>query len=170
VILKNHDPQTAIAAKFSIEFALACALLAGRVGLRDLTDKFVKSAAVRQLMKRVAIDINPVEEAGTSGYAPYDNVQITLADGDILMSENVRYAMGDPHAPLTDENLWSKFEDCVAWSKLKLDAKALFARLQQLEKLDSVNALFRDGSPKRKTSTSVKEGIRKHIRQEHARR
>ncbi len=48
VILKNHDPRTAIAAKFSIEFALACALLNNRVGLRDLTDKFVKSVAVRE--------------------------------------------------------------------------------------------------------------------------
>ncbi len=78
VILKNHDPQTAIAAKFSIEYALACALLKGRVGLRDLTDQFVRSAGVRELMKKVAIDVNPIEEAGTSGYAPHDNVTIRL--------------------------------------------------------------------------------------------
>ncbi|MBI3915427.1 MAG: AbrB/MazE/SpoVT family DNA-binding domain-containing protein [Betaproteobacteria bacterium] len=31
-------------------------------------------------------------------------------------------------------------------------------------------ALFPDGSPERKASASVKEGIRKHIRQKHARR
>ena len=31
-------------------------------------------------------------------------------------------------------------------------------------------ALFPDDSPKRKASASVKEGIRKHIRQKHARR
>jgi len=149
VILKNHDPHTAIAAKFSIEFALACALLTGRVGLRDLTDKFVKSAPVRQLMKRVAIDINPVEEAGTSGYSPHDNVKIWRTDGDILMSENVRYALGDPHAPLTEENLWVKFEDCVAWSKLKLDAGALFTQLQALEKLASAQDLYKPAMPAR---------------------
>jgi 2-methylcitrate dehydratase PrpD len=142
VILKNHSPETAIAAKFSIEFALACALLNQRVGLRDLTDKFVRSAAVRDLMKRVAIDINPVEEAGTSGYAPYDTVQLKLANGTVLDSAQVRHAKGDPQAPLSADELWAKFEDCVAWSKLKLDAKKLFAQLQQLEQLKSANVLF----------------------------
>ena len=142
VILKNHSPETAIAAKFSIEFALACALLNQRVGLRDLTDKFVRSAAVRDLMKRVAIDINPVEEAGTSGYAPYDTVQLKLANGTVLDSAQVRHAKGDPQAPLSADELWVKFDDCVAWSKLKLDAKKLFAQLQQLEQLKSAGALF----------------------------
>jgi 2-methylcitrate dehydratase PrpD len=142
VILKNHSPETAIAAKFSIEFALACALLKQRVGLRDLTDKFVRSAAVRELMKRVAIDLNPVEEAGTSGYAPYDTVQLKLATGVVLDSAQVRHAKGDAQAPLSVDELWVKFEDCVAWSKLKLDSKKLFAQLQQLEKLKSANVLF----------------------------
>ncbi len=147
VILKNHSPQTAIAAKFSIEFALACALLNHRVGLRDLTDKFVKSAPVRGLMARVAIDINPVEEAGTSGYAPYDSVQVKLANGTVLNSEQVRHAKGDPQAPLTADQLWAKFEDCVAWSKLRLDAKKLFAQLQQLEKLAAASDLFKQCAP-----------------------
>jgi 2-methylcitrate dehydratase PrpD len=93
-------------------------------------------------MKRVAIDVNPVEEAGTSGYAPYDTVQVKLADGTIMDSELVRHAKGDSQAPLSADELWIKFEDCVAWSKLKLDAKKLFAQLQQLEKLKSANALF----------------------------
>jgi AbrB family looped-hinge helix DNA binding protein len=35
---------------------------------------------------------------------------------------------------------------------------------------DVHQALFPDGSPKRKASLSVKEGISKHIRQKHARR
>ena len=47
-----------------------------------------------------------------------------------------------PQAPLSADELWVKFDDCVAWSKLKLDSKKLFAQLQQLEKLNSANALF----------------------------
>ena len=147
VILKNHRPQDAVAAKFSIEFAMACAVLAGRVGLRDLTDEFVRSSKVRQLLERVAIDIDPEEEAGTSGYAPYDSVQITLADGQVLHSEKVRYAMGDPHAPLTAADMWAKFEDCCAWSGLPLNAKALFGKLQRLDRLESVNSLFDVSTP-----------------------
>ena len=150
VILKNHRPQDAIAAKFSIEFAMACALIAGRVGLRDLVDEFVRSERVRQLVERVAIDIDPVEEAGTSGYAPSDHVQVTLADGQVLHSDKIRHARGDPHAPLTTAEMWAKFEDCCAWSGLPLDARALFDKLQQLDRLDSVSALF--GDPKSPSS------------------
>jgi len=36
--------------------------------------------------------------------------------------------------------------------------------------MDVHEALFPGGSPKRKASTNVKEGIRKYIRQKHARR
>ena len=35
---------------------------------------------------------------------------------------------------------------------------------------DVHDALFPDGAPKRKASTSLKDGIRKHIRQKYARR
>ena len=161
VILKNHRPQDAIAAKFSIEFAMACAVLAGRVGLRDLVDEFVRSAAVQRFIERVAIDIDPEEEAGTSGYAPYDHVQVTLADGRVLKSEKIRYARGDPHTPLSAADLWTKFEDCCAWSKLPLDARALFDKLQRLDQLESVNALFEVDTPVKKRQPAVKQ-LRNH--------
>ena len=145
VILKNHRPTTATEAKFSIEFALACAIVAQRVGLRDLTDEFVQREDIRQLMQRVTIEIDPVEEAGTSGYAPHDSVRVTLRDGSVLESERVRHAFGDPRAPLSQEQLWRKFEDCVAWSGLGLDAGALFATLGRLESCLSVSELFGTG-------------------------
>ena len=60
----------------------------------------------------------------------------------MLDSAHVRHAKGDPQAPLSADELWVKFDDCVAWSKLKLDSKKLFAQLQQLEQLKSAGALF----------------------------
>ena len=69
-------------------------------------------------------------------------MQLKLANGTLLDSAQVRHAKGDPQAPLSADELWVKFDDCVAWSKLKLDSKKLFAQLQQLEKLKSAGALF----------------------------
>ncbi len=142
VILKNHRPQTAIEAKFSIEFALACAILARRVGLRDLTDDFVRQSAVQDLIGKVAIEIDPVEEAGTSGYAPHDTVKLELADGRTLAGGPIRHARGDAALPLTLADLWAKFEDCAAWSGLPLDARGLFDRLQALERCKSAADLL----------------------------
>src|SRR6185437_15574398 len=41
-VLRNHSPQTGLAAKFSMEFAMASGVVARRVGLRELTDQFVQ--------------------------------------------------------------------------------------------------------------------------------
>ena len=156
VILKNHEPRTAIDAKFSIEFALACALLKRRVGLRDLTDAFVMSSEVQALMKKVAIEIDPEEQAGTSGYSPFDFVRVALASGEVVESERVRHARGDPQAPLDDAALWTKFEDCAAWSGLSLDAPSLFGKLQKLESCSGVAQLAAPATPTRPRAAAVR--------------
>ncbi|MCW5574899.1 MAG: MmgE/PrpD family protein [Burkholderiales bacterium] len=137
VILKNHRPVSAIEGKFSIEFSLACALIAGRVGLRDLTDEFVRRPDVQAMIGRVFIDINPEEETGTSGYSPFDWVEVELADGRRLKSPEVRHARGDASMPLDDDGLWGKFEDCIAWSGMPLPARGLYDSLRNLEHCES---------------------------------
>jgi 2-methylcitrate dehydratase PrpD len=146
VILKNHRPATATEAKFSIEFALACAIAMERVGLRDLTDEVVRGDEIQRLIHLVTIEINPVEEAGTSGYSPYDSVRIRMRDGSVLESERIAHAFGDPRAPLTLQQRWQKFEDCAAWSGVEVDAQGLFDILQRLESCQSVAELFAAGS------------------------
>jgi len=42
LMLRNRAPKTALEAKFSIEFAMASALIARRVGLKELDDEFVR--------------------------------------------------------------------------------------------------------------------------------
>jgi antitoxin PrlF len=50
------------------------------------------------------------------------------------------------------------------------DDEVIVRRAGRHTSADVHDALFSDGSPKQKPSASVKEGIRKHIRQKHARR
>ncbi|MHA1567933.1 MAG: MmgE/PrpD family protein, partial [Alphaproteobacteria bacterium] len=54
-ILRNHLPQTGLEAKFSIEFAVASAVIAGRAGLAQLSDSFVGRADVQDMMSRVEV-------------------------------------------------------------------------------------------------------------------
>ena len=51
-MLRNHKPQTGLEAKFSLEFAVAAAILKRRVGLRELTDAFVTQPQVQAMMPR----------------------------------------------------------------------------------------------------------------------
>ena len=43
-VLRNHQPNTGLSAKFSMEFAMASGIIAKRVGLRELTDEPVARA------------------------------------------------------------------------------------------------------------------------------
>jgi 2-methylcitrate dehydratase PrpD len=52
-MLRNHAPANALEAKFSIEFAVASALVARSVGLRELTDEFVTRDSVQRAMAKV---------------------------------------------------------------------------------------------------------------------
>ena len=54
-VLRNHQPDTGLAAKFSIEFAMASGIIAQRVGLRELTDGFVQRPDIQALMRKVEI-------------------------------------------------------------------------------------------------------------------
>ena len=53
LMLRNRAPKTALEAKFSIEFAMASALIARQVGLKELDDDFVRRDDIVETMRKV---------------------------------------------------------------------------------------------------------------------
>lgn len=141
-LLRNAQPQTALEAKFSIQFAVAAALLAGNVGLRELSDEFVRSAAVQALMRRVSVETNENYDAQSPVQSIFDELHVTLASGTRLSSEQVRRPRGHPANPLRAGELKLKFNDCVAAGGGGVDAERLYDALQHIDKLASVRSLF----------------------------
>ncbi len=146
-MLRNHQPQTALAAKFSIEFAVASALVEQEVGLRQLTDEFVLQDQIQNQFNKVTTLINdepcPLEPA----FALNDRVQMQLVSGECLDSGDIRFPLGNALNPMTPEALCAKFIDCVetgvrAGATLEVDSRVLYERLQQLEKMPSIRSLF----------------------------
>jgi len=139
-VLRHRAPSTALEAKFSIEFCLAAALLAGRVGLAEVSDEFVQSEGVQALMRRVVLDPDP-EEDPMNGYAPFDQVTIRLVDGTALQSEKSVRARGATEMPLGPDELWRKFEDCLAYGRHAAAPRPLFDALMRIDMLGSVRDL-----------------------------
>jgi 2-methylcitrate dehydratase PrpD len=139
-ILRNHSPQTALEGKFSMEFAIACALVSGRAGLAQLTDEFVTSPQVQGLMKRVQLRPDDREDPDMPGRAPYDMV-IVEAGGKRLESARVKHVRGGPQLPLQTEELWAKFEGCLQVSPRPFPARALFDALMGLERVGHVSQI-----------------------------
>jgi 2-methylcitrate dehydratase PrpD len=131
--LRNAEPRTALAAKFSMQFAMSCAAIAGRVSLSELTDDFVCRPDVQQLMRKVSIVIDPAYDPETPGAAYEDRVTITKQDGT-RRSLAVHRASGHAQRPLTPRSLKEKFLACLAYGKFEGDSEAFHAELLHLEK------------------------------------
>lgn len=130
-VLRFERPRTALEAKFSIQFAVACALLRGRVGLQDLQDGFISSAAVQSMFAKVRfIHLPP----GADGRLPVsDRVVMTLNSGRVLDSGPLDRVQ--PHTELRE-----KFFDCCAAGGYS-DAAQLFDRIQALDKAPNLNEI-----------------------------
>lgn len=133
-VLRNHRPTTGLAAKFSIEFAMACALVAGCAGLTELTDSFVLQPLVQRLIERVHVTPIPADDPETPAAAYADQVIVTLRDGTRLEGEPVHQALGHAQRPLSRADLQAKFMDALAYGRYEGDAAALFDRLATLER------------------------------------
>jgi 2-methylcitrate dehydratase PrpD len=140
MMLRNHRPQTGLEAKFSMEFAMASALISRRNGLRELTDDFVRRPEVQAAMEKVAI--TPIDTVAEDDpiFAASDRVEVKLADGRQLVSPDIPFARGHWLAPLTGDELWEKFRDCATSELGDKGAQSLFGELQALDRLKS----FRD--------------------------
>jgi 2-methylcitrate dehydratase PrpD len=136
-MLRNHAPTDSLEAKFSLEFSVAAALAARKVGLSELDDAFVRRPDVQALFPRVRIATTDTFCVAEPTLAASDRLVITTHDGRQFDSGEVAIARGDPSSPLTDAELEAKFMDCAAGIE-PATRQRLFSQLQRLEHLPSV--------------------------------
>ena len=129
-MLRNHQPQTGLEAKFSLEFAVAASLVRGKVGLAELSDVFVQEHAVKDAMAKVKISTVDTQCAIEPVFSMHDRVQIQLHSGAVLDSGDIRFARGNAMLPLREADLQAKFLDCVHTAAL--DGADLFSKLSSL--------------------------------------
>ncbi len=139
-MLRNHQPSTGLEAKFSLQFAVASALVEGAVGLNQLTDQVVAKDDVREQFSKLKISINeqncPIEPA----FSYADRVRLKLRNGSVLDTGEIRFAKGNAMNPLSIEELEGKFLDCASRAQ-GVDGKRLFAQLANLSTLVSIQQL-----------------------------
>ncbi len=141
-VMPYHLPQNALQAKFSLEFALASALVHGAVGFAQLTDAVVRSELVQHLMSKVVIETTAEFEPAWRDAAPFDLVTFTLDDGREVASPPVRRATGHADTPLALQELRAKFLGCAHHAGVgEPAALALFDAMQHIDELASVEQI-----------------------------
>jgi 2-methylcitrate dehydratase PrpD len=133
----KRRPQTAIAAKFSVYFTLAVALIDRQVDFESFSDAALEREDILALADKVAYRALPSINDGAV-------LEIQLRNGT-THRRTVRAVYGSPAAPMSDEALIKKFVDCGTRAAKPLSAQALqdiAASILSLEAERNVRALI----------------------------
>ncbi len=133
-VLVFDEPVNYLQGKFSMQFCLATALSKRKVGLLEVTDEKVNDTKIKQLMKRVRLSY------GDQPLTQSDIVKVRLRDGTEY-SLAIDKARGDCEAPLTEEEIISKYRDCagIVLSEDKVEQTLeLMLNLEQLRQISEL--------------------------------
>lgn len=125
-----REPRTGLEGKFSMEYALAAAILDGRVTLASFTDERVLRPEVRRLMQRIRTQYKPDPGA--------EAVALTARGEQRALATIVR---GDPANPLSRDELLQKCYQCLDGILPAPRIEALVDAVERLEQLSDVHHL-----------------------------
>lgn len=111
--LTHHRPDTGLQAKFSMEYAVAAALLDGYPGFWSFTDAAVQRPEAQRLIERVDVRL---ADGGDGLLAGQFEADIHLA-GEVLAARE-QFPPGSPQRPPTPEELRRKVRECLSGTNL----------------------------------------------------
>lgn len=131
--MPNDAPETALAARFSLPYCIAAALLRGDVDVDAFAAEAFADPRIHALAARVNVRTDPHGEWAPASGPEAAKVAVHTRDGRTF-SEHRLQAHGTPADPLTDEELREKFLRCTQRVMADDDAGALLRDLVELER------------------------------------
>lgn len=134
----SENPQ--VAAQFSAQYVIACALLRGRVGLADLQTAAAMEPAAVSLAKSVRVE---VQETNTGHYVPAE-VELVLDNGTRL-ARRIELLPGSPECPVSSAQLARKIEECLSLGACPLSSgviERLSSTASHIDALSDMRQLF----------------------------
>jgi len=142
-ILSFTNPTNTLEAKFSMQFALAMAVIEKRFGLAQITEEKINNLEVRNLMKRITLSIHTNWQEGKDNKDNRpDVVKINLNDGRKYSSE-VLVPKGTAVMPLTEEELFAKYHECSSLVFDKDTSDRCREMIWKMEKLEQLSNLMK---------------------------
>lgn len=137
--LNSHQPQTTLAARFSIPYALAIALVREDTSPMAFDERALQDERIRSLAERVKVR----EEPSLTNLLPDRRsaiVQVQLKDGRSL-KETVYKSRGDPGLPLEEHELVEKFLSLASPVIGAKQAQDTLRAVRRVEELDDIAEL-----------------------------
>jgi 2-methylcitrate dehydratase PrpD len=106
--LIHSRPRTGLEGKFSLEYAVATALLDEHQGFWAFTDEAVRRPEAQRIIELVEVELTDGGEWLLEG-----EVEIEIHAGSEVLTASLRYPPGSPQRPPTPEELGRKLADCL---------------------------------------------------------
>ncbi|WP_109472048.1 MmgE/PrpD family protein [Ornithinimicrobium cavernae] len=112
--LIHSRPVSGLQGKFSMEYAMAAALLDGHLILDSFTDGQVGRPEAQALLRKVTKREDPTPPVGGPASGAFAVVQVRTTSGDVL-TRRVDRARGHASRPVDEADLRAKFDDCLTF-------------------------------------------------------
>jgi 2-methylcitrate dehydratase PrpD len=138
----KRAPRTIVDAQFSLPWAVATALVKGKVSLEDFTEEAIKREEIIKISQKVTGQLDP--KLSRHGVGP-GKVTIVMKDGTEY-TECVEHCLGSIERPMTFEDCVTKFRGCSAYSIKPIPEGKIDKTIElvkQLERLDDATEIIR---------------------------
>jgi 2-methylcitrate dehydratase PrpD len=142
----KRRPKTSIDGKYSIPFTTAVMMVKGNVTLRDYTPEGLHDPAVLAMADRISYRALPpsitpaAPQAGEDSAISRPVVEVRTIDGRVFSCEPDGVP-GDADHPVTQEQVESKFRDCVSFSARPIPEGNVEQALAMIRNLESVSEM-----------------------------
>ena len=142
-LVDRQQPEDGLQARFSVQHAVAAALLWAAAGLDEYEDARVVDPSARALRARIGLSVDPASDR------EHAEVAVTLASGTRVVGE-VQGARGSLEHPLSDRDLSAKL-GALTRRNLPGRAEAIEAAVRSLEEASDLSRLVAALTPERPT-------------------
>ena len=142
--MNNTEPESDVAAKFSIPYCLAVVLINGRqVGGQDFASSLLKSDKIRQLSRKIKVSLDTEVDRFHKEHEESRRsiVEVVMRNG-AKYSSRVDTAKGWPSKPLSYEEIEAKFKTLASGSVSKKEAEEIIKTVNSLESQKSLAGLI----------------------------
>jgi 2-methylcitrate dehydratase PrpD len=139
----NYEPDTPLAARLSIPYCVATAVIEREIRLEHFNWPRISDAKIRALMGKINISQNP--ELNKLLPAMPAEVEVITKDGKTYTSSST-YPRGSMKNPMTGEELQEKFLSLAALTIGKFRAEKMakeITRLEEIKPINNLTALFK---------------------------
>jgi 2-methylcitrate dehydratase PrpD len=142
----NPDPQSSLEAKFSIQYAVARALVDGCVTLDHFEGDAFKEPRVREIMNYISVGVHP--EMGVETDNQFGAEVTVRCQNNKIFSFRIDHQVGrGPSNPMSKNELWDKFKDCAKRVLFEDSIEEVFKKLDKLETISTVTEITKTMIP-----------------------